>query len=134
MPIGDPHGGLFEYTVEGIPECVFAFTVPVSDIGRSVDFYTNILGLKVLGRTDSEAYLIRGSCHVILRLSENVGIDTGVYMGVDSPYNTRRRLIDEDVEFALDPVRGPFGTCTSFRDPDGNILYAIEQDAEFRLG
>lgn len=133
MPIGDPHGGLFEYTVEGIPECVFAFTVPVSDLDRSIAFYGSILGMSLLGRTGEEAYMARGSCRVILRVSDAVGIDTGVYMGVDSPYNTRRRLIDEDVEFVLDPVRGPFGTCTSFRDPDGNILYAIEQDAEFRL-
>ena len=47
MPLGDPHGGMFEYTVEGLPESVFAFTVPVSDVSRSVAFYRDVLGMQV---------------------------------------------------------------------------------------
>lgn len=133
MPLGDPQGGLFEYTVEGLPESLFACSIPVSDIDRSVDFYTYILGLDLLGRTDSESYLRRGNCRIILRLSERTGMDTGVYFAVDSPFNTRRRLIDEDVEFVREPVHTPFGTCTSFLDPDGNVLHAIDAGAEFRI-
>ena len=66
-------------------------------------------------------------------MSEDAGVDTGVYFGVDSPFNTRRRLIDEDVEFVREPVHTPFGTCTSFLDPDGNVLHAIDCGAEFRI-
>ncbi len=133
MPLGDPQGGLFEYTVEGLPQSIFACIVPVSDVHRSVGFYTEVLGMDVLGADDSQAYLVRGGCRIVLKRSEKVGIDTGIVFGVDSPYNTRRRLIDEGVEFVVDPVRGPMGTYTSFLDPDGNVLSVMETGAEFRF-
>lgn len=119
--------------MEGIPESIFACSIPVSDLSRSVDFYTGILGMQLLGETDGEAYIRRGSCRLILRVSDDVGVDTGVYLGVDSPFNTRRRLIDEDVEFVREPIHSPFGTYTSFLDPDGNVIHAIDQGAEFRI-
>jgi hypothetical protein len=62
-----------------------------------------------------------------------VGIDTGIYLGVGSPYDTRRRLIDEGVVFVEPPVRTPLGTATAIRDDDGNTLHLIETAAEFRL-
>ena len=133
MPLGDPCGGNFEYTVEGLPENVFAFDIPVRDLQRSIAFYTDVLGMRMLGADDGHAYMIRNECRVILTESETAGINTGVIFGVDNPYNTRRRLIDEGVEFVMDPVRTPFGTCTSFKDPDGNIIAVMEQKAEFRL-
>ena len=133
MPLGDPQGGFFEYTVEGIPESIFACSVPVRDLDASIGFYTDVLCLDLLGRTDSEAYLRRGQCRMILRVSDVTGVDTGVYFGVDSPFNTRRRLIDEGVEFVQEPVHTPFGTCTSFLDPDGNVLHAIDSGADFRM-
>lgn len=119
--------------MEGIPESIFACSIPVSDLSRSVDFYTGILGMQLLGKTEGEAYIRRGSCRLILRVSDDVGVDTGVYLGVDSPFNTRRRLIDEDVEFVREPIHSPFGTYTSFLDPDGNVIHAIDQGAEFRI-
>ncbi len=133
MPLGDPCGGNFEYTVEGLPENIFAFDIPVKDIGRSVAFYTDVLGMTLLGEDDGHAYLIRGGCRLILTKSGSAGICTGAIFGVDNPYNTRRRLIDEGVEFVMDPVRTPFGTCTSFKDPDGNVIAVMEQKAEFRI-
>ena len=133
MPLGDPCGGNFEYTVEGLPERIFAHIVPVSDLERSICFYTDILGMRLLGSDTDSAYMIRGECRLILRKSDDVGVDTGLVMGVDSPYNTRRRLIDEEVEFTVDPVRTPFGTFTSFLDPDGNVISVMEMNAEFSL-
>ena len=132
MPLGDPHGGLFEYTDEGLPECVFACTVPVRDVKRSVGFYTDILGMDLLSSDGERAYLRRGECRVILQRSDNVGVDTGLYLGVDSPYNSRRRLVDEGVVFVREPMRGPFGTYTSIRDDDANTIHLIERRAEFR--
>ena len=133
MPIGDPHGGNFEYTVEGLPESIFACVIPVRDPGASAGFYSEILGMRELGSDQDSVYMVRGDCRIILRRSEQVGVHVGAVFGVDSPYNTRRRLIDEDVEFVVDPVRGPLGTHTSFLDPDGNVLTVIETHAEFRL-
>ena len=51
---------------------------------------------------------------------------------MDSPYNTRRRLIDEGVVFEEAPRRGPFGTFCSIRDDDANIIHLIEMKAEFK--
>jgi len=132
MPLGDPHGANFEYTIEGLPESIHVSTIPVRDVGRSVAFYRDILGMEVLSADDEEAYLIRADCRLILRRSESTGVDTGLYFGVDSPYNTRRRLIDEGVVFVQEPKRGPFGTFCSIRDDDGNTIHLIERNAEFR--
>lgn len=133
MPIGDPHGGLFEYTVEGLPERILACVIPVRDPERSKAFYSEVLGMRELGSDGDSVYMIRGECRIILRRCDRVGVEVGAVFGVDSPYNTRRRLMDEDVEFTVPPVRGPFGTFTSFLDPDGNILTVMECGAEFRL-
>ncbi len=133
MPLGDPHGGMFEYTVEGLPESIFAFEVPVSDIERSLRFYRDILGMTVLGSDDSNAYLRRGGCRLVLKASDKAGVDTGVYLAVDSPYNTRRRFMDEEVEFVTDPKRTPFGVETSFLDPDRNVIHVIDASSEFRM-
>ena len=57
---------------------------------------------------------------------DNVGIDTGLYLRTDSPYDLHRRLVDEGVIFVMDPKRTHLGLITSFKDDDGNVLYAIE--------
>lgn len=133
MPLGDPEGGLFEYTTEGLPESVFAVTVRVSDLRRSVGFYVDVLGFGLLGEDGTRAYMSRGGCRIVLERSPHCGGETGIYLQVDSPYNSRRRLIDEGVRFASDPARGPFGTAVSILDPDGNVLTLVEGGAEFRL-
>ncbi len=60
MPLGDPHGGMFEYTVEGLPESVFAISIPVSSVDRAVDFYIEALGMALAGREGRRAVLRRG--------------------------------------------------------------------------
>jgi len=132
MPLGDPHGANFEYTVEGLPESIHVCTIPVREVDHSVSFYTDILQMELLSKDEEKAYLIRGSCRIILRRTEVCGVDTGLYFGVDSPYNTRRRLIDEGVIFEQEPRRGPFGTFCSICDDDGNIIHLIETKAEFQ--
>ena len=132
MPLGDPHGANFEYTVEGLPESIHVCTIPAKDISRSVGFYVDILSMELLSKDDDQAFLVRGNCRIILKRSDATGIDTGLYFGVDSPYNTRRRLIDEGVVFAQEPKRGPFGTFCSIKDDDANIIHLIETGAEFK--
>ncbi len=132
MPLGDPHGGMFEYTVEGLPESVFAFTVPVSDVSRSILFYRDVLGMQVLAQDGETAHLRRGTCRVVLKRQASTGVDLGVYLSVDSPYNTRRRLSDEGVEFLSEPRRGPLGVEASFYDPDRNVLRVIDPGSDGR--
>ena len=132
MPLGDPHGANFEYTVEGLPESIHVCTIPAKDISRAVGFYVDILSMELLSKDDDQAFLVRGNCRIILKRSDATGIDTGLYFGVDSPYSTRRRLIDEGVVFAQEPKRGPFGTFCSIKDDDANIIHLIETGAEFK--
>ncbi|MDR2846654.1 MAG: VOC family protein, partial [Candidatus Methanoplasma sp.] len=128
-----PHGANFTYTDEGLPESIFMVSVPSSDIPRSVAFYRDVLGSSVVYEKDSEAVVKRNGAIILIRKSSRTGEDTGIYFGVGDPYDLHRRLIDEGIVFIRDPVRGPMGVFTSFLDPDGNIIHAIEMKAEPRL-
>ncbi len=132
MPLGDPNGCNFEYTTEGLPESIFAVTIPVTDPARSKAFYMELLGMEILGDEGDDVYMIRGNCRIVLHRSDRVGMDTGILFRVDNPYNTRRRLMDEGVRFETFPTRGPLGTYTTFYDPDMNLIGVIEGEAEFR--
>lgn len=129
MPLGDPHGGNFEYTDEGLPIDLFMATIPSRNPAEGSRFYTDVLMMDVLYESPDEVVMRRSRCTVRLRRSEAVGVDTGVFIGVDDPYDLHRRLIDEGVRFKMDPKRLPMGVATSFFDFDGNILYAIERGA-----
>ena len=127
MPLGNPCGiDEFEYTTEGLPDSIQICTIPVRDVSRSISFYRDVLHMEVLEEDDGCAYLVRGSCRIILKRSDITGIDTGLFFGTSNPYDTRRRLMDEGVVFIQPPTRGPFGTYTSIRDDDGNTISFIE--------
>lgn len=132
MPLGDPGGGRFEYTVEGLPEKLFMATIPSKDLKKAVPFYTDVLGMELLYENDREAAVKRGDAILLLKISDITGIDTGIFIGVDNPYDLHRRLVDEGVVFVRDPIRVPLGVYTSFRDDEGNILHAIEMKAELK--
>ena len=126
MPLGDPHGGNFIYTNEGIPKGIAAVSIPSRNIDRAVRFYTESLKMVLRSRDDDTAVLSVGKDIVIIRRSEDTGIDTGIYLRTDSPFDLHRRLVDEGVIFVLDPKRTPLGLITSFKDDDGNIIHAVE--------
>ena len=126
MPLGDPHGGNFIYTNEGIPSGIALVTIPSRDVERSVRFYNGLLKLEVCSQNDDEAILSVGTDLIRIVKGGSVGIDTGLYLRTDSPYDLHRRLVDEGVIFVMDPKRTQLGLVTSFKDDDGNIIYAIE--------
>ncbi|MDD2626365.1 MAG: glyoxalase [Candidatus Methanomethylophilus sp.] len=130
MPIGDPHGAKdFEYTTEGLPESLFMAAVPVRDPLKAVVFYRDVLHMPPLYAGPEEAVVRRGSATLRLYRSDKVGINTGIYLGVYDPYAFHRRLIDEGVQFLMDPKKTPMGVVTSFFDGDRNILCVIERGA-----
>lgn len=131
MPIGDPHGGNFTYTEEGLPENIFMVSVPSKDPLKAVAFYSDILKMKVLYSGPDEAVVRRDHATIRLFRSECYGIDTGIFIGLSEPYDFHRRMIDEGVRFKMDPKRLPLGVATSFFDTDGNILYVIETGASY---
>ncbi|MDR1404520.1 MAG: glyoxalase [Candidatus Methanoplasma sp.] len=133
MPLGDPGGGNFVYTSEGLPESIFMAAVPCGNIGRAVSFYSGLLSMDVLYRNEKEAAVRRNGATLILKISEQTGVDTGIFLGVGNPYDLHRRLTDEGVVFVRDPMRSPLGVYMSFRDDDGNVIHAIEMKAELKL-
>ena len=126
MPLGDPHGGNFIYTNEGIPSGIALVTIPSRNVERSVRFYNGLLKMEICSQKDNEAILAAGKDLIRIVKSDSVGIDTGIYLRTDSPYDLHRRLVDEGVIFVMDPKRTHLGLITSFKDDDGNIIYAIE--------
>ena len=127
MPLGDPHGGEFTYTDEGLPTAVCAATIPSTDLVATAEFYHDMLGFDVMESHSDRLYMKRADCVLIFVLSEKAGIDTGVYIGVDNPFDLHRRLIDEAVVFVRDPINSPIGVYTSFRDCDGNVIHAVDR-------
>ena len=126
MPLGDPHGGNFIYTNEGIPKGVVAVSIPTRDIDRAIRFYTGLLKMELRSRSEDAAMLSVGKDIIVLKRSNSVGADTGIYLRTDSPFDLHRRLVDEGVIFIMDPKRTQLGLETSFKDDDGNIIHAVE--------
>lgn len=133
MPLGDPQGGRFEYTVEGLPESIKAVRIPVRDVTSSVRFYSNVLKMKVMTENHDEAVLDMNDIFVMLERSVTYGIDTGIYLGVTDPFEFHRRMVDDGVVFVRQPERGPIGVYASFRDPDSNVIYVVEKDEAMRF-
>ena len=126
MPLGDPHGGNFIYTNEGIPSGIALVTIPSRNVERSVRFYNGLLKMEICSQNEEEAILAAGKDLIRIVKSDSVGIDTGIYLRTDSPYDLHRRLVDEGVIFVMDPKRTDLGLITSFKDDDGNVIYAVE--------
>jgi len=126
MPLGDPKGGDFRYTVEGLPEKITAASIPVSSIDDAIRFYSGPLKMVLVSRSDAEAVLRFGGSFLLLKKSQTVGIDTGLYLGTEDPFVFHRRMVDEGVMFTRHPERGPLGVYASFRDQDSNTLHVVE--------
>jgi catechol 2,3-dioxygenase-like lactoylglutathione lyase family enzyme len=107
--------------------------VPCRDIDRALSFYSGLLGMDVLYKKEKEAAVRRNGAVLLLKVSDTVGIDTGIFLGVENPYDLHRRMVDEGVVFVRDPVRAPLGVFTSFKDDDGNIIHAMEMNASVKL-
>lgn len=126
MPIGDPHGGEFIYVNEGLPSGIAAAIIPTKDVKRALGFYVGLLKMELVKESEESAIVKNYDEYLILKRSSNVGIDTGICLRLDSPYDLHRRLVDEGVIFVLDPKKMDLGLMTSFKDFDGNIIYGIE--------
>lgn len=126
MPLGDPHGGNFVYTTEGLPKGIAAISIPTKDVDRSIRFYEGLLRFRLLSRGEDVAIMAVGKDMIVLRRSDAVGVDTGLYLSTESVFDLHRRLIDEGVMFVIDPKRVDIGLITRFKDDDGNIIGAVE--------
>lgn len=113
----------------------------VRDLDRSIDFYTRLLGMKLLRKRDDEkgkytlAFLGYGeeSDVSVLELTYNWGREEGyelgtgyghIAIGVPDVESTCARLADAGVKMPVLPKKSPSGNTMAFvEDPDG---YRIE--------
>ena len=124
MPLGDPGGGNFEYTTEGLPSGAAFIEIPVKDKDRALAFYRDVLMFRVV--QDDPLILSAGSgCSFVLTERNDAGKETGIYLKVDNPFDFNRRMVDEGVVMVRHPQKGALGVYASFRDSEGNTLHVI---------
>jgi predicted enzyme related to lactoylglutathione lyase len=101
----------------------------VSNFESSVEFYENILGLKLVMKEKQFGYASFEAGAISFALAETdeaalVGRHTGVGFIVEDIDATYRELLEKGVEFYLPPTKQPWGgTLALLKDPEGNIFY-----------
>jgi lactoylglutathione lyase len=118
------------------------YCIYVNDIERSIRFYTDVVGLKLQGRTEiddvHEAHLAADEGGGRLQLAERYQggrpIDHGfalwkIYMNVDDCADTYTRAVEAGCEATMPPTRlerWPV-TVAFVNDPDGYSVELIER-------
>jgi glyoxylase I family protein len=113
------------------------FSLPVSDMQRSIAFYSEIIGLQLLSLTPDLAFFRSGKDHVILALTESVPALANA-RNVHHAFIVESRDFDASLEFLasqgvtiIDQDSRPEGSVFAgrsayFADPDGNMLEIID--------
>lgn len=123
-------------------------TITVADMRRSVEFYRDLLGFKVLGKLENKS---QGSLFVYLDTGNGVlelfefqkkgkpveassNEDSGLkHIGfrVDSVDEIIAKLRESDVKITMEPLDADGGVRIAFfQDPDGVLLEVIEGDLQ----
>jgi predicted enzyme related to lactoylglutathione lyase len=113
--------------------------IPVSDQERALEFFTSILGFET--RMDAAfgggmrwiEVAPKGSAATIALPPPGPGaapgVDTGIRVTCTDADAVHRRLRDAGVDVDTDVMRWPgVPAMFSLRDPDGNVLYVVEQE------
>jgi lactoylglutathione lyase len=106
----------------------------VSDLGRAVDFYHDVLGLPLLFRADQFSYARLDAGAIDLGLAAvdpaasnfagMVGRHTGIGLAVPDIDEAYEQLSAKGVAFPMVPSTQPWGERPALlADPDGNVLY-----------
>jgi catechol 2,3-dioxygenase-like lactoylglutathione lyase family enzyme len=103
----------------------------VTDMDRSVRFYQDVVGLRLLGRHDSNwAELDAGSVRLALHATrEGAPVSTGgaaAAFRVEDLDATQVALRTRGVEFVHQGEVEGYGRFALFPDPDGNLIEVIE--------
>jgi predicted enzyme related to lactoylglutathione lyase len=102
----------------------------VSDMERSKDFYTRILGLKVAPQAPPHAtvfatepipFAIREP-NVDLSAANKLGWGVAPWFACDDIGALHARVVDAGVTVLAPPAEGPFGRFFIIADPDGYTL------------
>ena len=119
----------------------------VGNLQRSIDFYTNVMGMKLLRTTDrpeqkySLAFVVYGSNpeQAEIELTYNHGVDSyelgsaygHIAIGVEDAYATceKIRAGGGKVTREAGPVQGGTSVIAFITDPDGYKVELIQRDA-----
>jgi len=113
------------------------FSLPVTDMSRSVAFYADIVGLQLVFGTNDLAFFRSGKDHVVLALTETVPKLSNA-RNVHHAFIVETRDFDASLEFlaeqgvaVVDQDARPEGSVFAgrsayFADPDGNMLEIID--------
>lgn len=106
-------------------------TVIVSDMERSIDFYTKMLGLRLKTRYGNEFAVVEAPGVTIgLHPAKEGGVAPGtlsIGLGVDNVEASRKQLESRGVAFNGAIVADPPMRFAFLRDPDGVEVYLAEQ-------
>lgn len=116
---------------------LYAVRVFVTDWDRSLNFYTETLGIDTNVRNDELgwAQLATGECQLALERIDPadpeavslVGRFVGVSLSVADISESFRLLASRGVEFLAPPEKQEWGgVLAHFKDPDGNVLTLLE--------
>lgn len=105
----------------------------VPDVGKSLSFYRDVLGLKVKVEDEGWAELATGSTVLALHAQDDLPADRGpgspfVVFNVDDIRATYEALSARGVRFDKEPHQvcqgpdGKIGLAADFKDPSGNRL------------
>lgn len=101
----------------------------VSDLGASIAFFKDVLGLKLRMGDEAFGYASFDGGPISFGLAktddaELVGRHTGVGFMVDDIDVAYAALKDKGVDFEMPPTQQPWGGVLAlFKDPDGNVYY-----------
>jgi catechol 2,3-dioxygenase-like lactoylglutathione lyase family enzyme len=112
-------------------------SLPVSDQERSVAFFTEKLGFKVMTDQkfdESQRWIELGignsQTGIVLftpqEHADRIGTYSGLSFKCDNMDKTYAELRERGVEFLGPPKRESWGTSVRFKDPDGNIFVMSE--------
>jgi catechol 2,3-dioxygenase-like lactoylglutathione lyase family enzyme len=105
-------------------------TIRVSDISRSIKFYTETLGLKLLSNYGGEFAVIESNglrigLHPGKQPAQQLSRDVSLGFQVDDSVSAKKTLESRGVKF--EPrVQDRGAIIENFYDPDGTPLYLIE--------
>lgn len=118
---------------------VWLVMVPVSDMGRSLKFYNETLGLQVAlesrefnhAEVGPDEPLAKIGLHATGKQSTEIR-RSGVVLDTDDIYALHQRLKEHGVVFTLEPTKMPWGGIVAdFLDPDNNELEVVQDTGHY---
>lgn len=118
-------------------------TVNVSDLSRSLNFYTGILGLQLIHKGNTDVYLEWGSAWICLiekpeyteLMGSVIGIDHIAFSIAEEHFEEAVQVLrTHEVRIIRGPVKRGVGWTVNFLDPDGIQLELHTSNLRERMG